>query len=117
MAFLIIGGVTYDVLTQGAVRNAGVIVGESSRSFAGNLLSTRRTTKRQWTFTLGPLSNAQVDALDTATASGAFLTITGDAMPAGGVSCEVTLGDASYVQDTAQAVGFRRFVTVTLAEA
>lgn len=117
MAFLTIGGVTYDVLTQGATQNAPMRVGEASPSFSGGLLSTVRARKRRWTFTLGPLTQAQADALDAATAAGLFLACAGDAMPyAGTITCDVVLGEAPYVQDTVQALGFRRFVNVTLSE-
>jgi hypothetical protein len=122
MAFLTIGGTTYQVLDDGASENPlAHVIGHEDRAFAGNLRSTVRGEKREW----GPfrlldsggdfMTEAEYQTLRSATAAGVFLTCSGDALNGASVSCRVRITAAAYERQRPPAA-HRRIPTVTLAE-
>lgn len=82
MAFLVIAGVTVDVLTSGAREGQPIEIGRSRRAFAGNLRSSLRSIKRMWSFATRDMIDAEITTLMTAAPHGAFVTCSGDALPA-----------------------------------
>lgn len=113
MAFLNIE--TYgdvEVQTAGAQRNADERVGGRRRSFSGQLRSQVRAAKRIWSFTTGPLSLTDANALRAAIALDARRDCSGDAI-GGIVECMIEVGDSPYVPDDDN---FKVFLTLTLTE-
>jgi hypothetical protein len=120
MAFLQIGALApFDVQTQGAAertradRRAST---EGSPTYGGGLRRQGLGRKREWPFTSAPLTRATYDLLVTACYGSAYQHCTGDALPAGGVDCIVTIDDAVYVDDTSDALGFKMVAQLTLRE-
>lgn len=114
MAFLVVGGVTVEVVSDGAAEREPFTVGESVRAFDGSLRSTVRAEKREWQFETYDLSPVQFATLRAAIGpSGSLVTCSGDALGAA-LLCEVTITAAPYIRD---GVGFVRTVSLRLREA
>lgn len=116
MSFLVIAGQTIPVLEgQGAERRE--MDGVTVRTANFTLRSAYTATKRQGAFVSGLLTQAELDTLKTATANGAHVACSGDAL-GGSVTCEVLLGDMPYVNVSSgvDALGFMRTVSLQLRE-
>ena len=116
MAFLVVGGLTIPVSTDGAQTKSPERGGSESRAWGGNLRSTTRWTKRGWQFTSTLLLEADAAAIEALVAPGDYLDCTGDALGGATVSCLVTVGDAPIMRVAAAAGTFRRRVVLTLRE-
>lgn len=97
MAFLIIAGVTVDVVTTGGHEGPPIEIGRSRRAFAGNLRSSIRSIKRVWTFLTRDMTDAEIVTLRTAAPYGSFVTCSGDALPAS-ATYEVTYKGGPFVE-------------------
>lgn len=108
--FLTIAGTPIEIAHGGATQRKGDVVGETARSFSGQLRSTVRATKRAWDFTTAPLTLA--DAA-TVRALAGFASCSGDALGGASVACLVTIGDAQYQPD---GTGFVVSLALSLVE-
>jgi hypothetical protein len=123
MAFLTLGGTTYQVIDDGNVGEnpTAHVIGQEDRAFDGTLRSTVRGEKREW----GPfrlldsggdyMTEAEYQTLRAAVAGGAFLTCSGDALNGASVSCRVRITTAAYERQRPPNAA-RRIPTVTLVE-
>lgn len=66
-----------------------VIIGESSRAYAGNLRNSVRATKRTFNFVSGFVSESTWDSVQAATASQAQVTCTGDILKGDSITAVV----------------------------
>jgi hypothetical protein len=115
MAFLIIAGTTYEVLTDGASRDQGQRVGETERAQDGTLRSTVRATKRLWRMRLGPTTESEFETLESAVTAG-FVTVAGDAIGTS-LTADVEILSADYHQDRSQAHEFFYLPVLEIREA
>jgi hypothetical protein len=97
MAFLIIAGVTVDVVTNGARQLPPIEIGKSRRAFAGNLRSSIRSVKRMWSFTTREMLDAEIATLQAAAPHGAYAACSGDSLPAS-ATYEVTYKGGPFVE-------------------
>jgi hypothetical protein len=120
MPFLQIGAVSvFDIQTSGAserTRQDRRAATEGISTYSGALRRQGLPRKREWTFVSAPLAETDAAALLTAAYGSASLHCTGDALPAGGVDCLVTIDELSYVDDEGDALGFKRIAQITLRE-
>lgn len=118
MAFLTIAGTTYEVQTTGASERTRAdrrAQTEGVATYAGVLRRQGVTRKREWVFTTAPLTQSEFAALVVQAYGAAFRSCAGDAMPAA-IDCLITLEDGAYVEDTSDALGFKRIAQLTLRE-
>jgi hypothetical protein len=121
MAILIIAGITVPVAEDGLVRNVSEFVGSSNRVFNGNLRSTKRTKKRNWTIKTQVLLTAEAENIENAVELGQQVTCTGDVLGSAGagagVVCEVEVGDSPAQNGlSSDGVGFFRILNLHLRE-
>lgn len=96
MAFLNIGAVSaIPGVTPNAAQSEPERGGEDVRAFAGNLRSTVRWQKRQWTYETIWLSAAAADAIIAAIATRP-VNVSGDITGGSTVSCIVTFTGGAY---------------------
>lgn len=115
MPFLNISTLTnIPVYTEGAQQEPSLEIGETVRAFDGTLRVARRTRKRIWSFTVGPVSNTYENSL-RALDDGLAKTCNGDMFNNVASSCYVLIQDAEYISDGG--TGSYRLVTVRLEEA
>lgn len=103
MAFLTVGAVTVDVLTENASQPESDVIGASVRTFNGALRSTRRATKRKWSFTTKRMTWAEEATLLAAIGSpdgGAFVSCNGTFNNSVAVTCQVTVTAREYFKRT-----------------
>lgn len=112
MAFLTIAGANYWVLETGATENEPETAGESRRAIDGTLRKGERWYKRTFQFTLEPLTSAAYETLQAACRAGTFLTIGGDACPAGDYDVRVTGAAYQWISGTT----FKRGPSITLRQ-
>jgi hypothetical protein len=107
MAFLTVGGVTVDILSDSASQPESEVVGTTVRTFAGTLRSTRRAVKRTWQFTTKRLTFAEEATLVAVIGSpdgGNFVSCTGNFNNAVAVTCQVTITGREYAKISSTAV-------------
>lgn len=96
MAFLTLAGGSYWVLDNGAEETPPEKGGQSRRAIDGTLRKGESWYKRNFRFTLEPLSAAALETLATALRAGTFIAVTGDAVPNG--DYEIELDTASFIR-------------------
>ena len=110
--FLIINGITVDVVETGAKGGKPDRIGKSIRSFAGNLRSTQRASKKTWSYLTAPMIAADFASLQVAAPDGSFATCDGASLTAV-TTCEVSYDGYDYVIDDAS---FEQQIQITLVE-
>ena len=116
MSFLVIAGQTIEVM-EGQAAEGRERIGVQQRAFAGNLRTAIRVEKRNWGLTTALLLQADYETLVAATALGAHVACSGDALGGDTITCSVELGDAAYVSvGTTDGNNFMRSVPLTLRE-
>lgn len=113
MSFLTLGGVAVPVSPNGAQEGAIEQIGSESRAYAGNLRSTVRDEKRNWSFTTRSLSSSEESNIRAAIANGAFITMSGDILGGASLLVSVALSSAPATKVTG---GFRNVLTLTVKE-
>jgi hypothetical protein len=119
MAFLQIATMPVDVQVTGAderTRQDRRASTEGTPVYGGGIRRQGLARKREWTFALAPLARSDYDALITLAYGAAYRHCTGDALPAGGVDCVVTIEQAAYVPDESDALDFKMIAQITLRE-
>lgn len=112
MAFLVVSGITVPVTPSGANRSTEEI-GDRARAFDGTMRQTVLATKRSWSATTAPLSQANADTLYNALLSTTLpLVCSGDFLGATR-NCFATVDDWNYVKT---AVGYLIVGSFTLYE-
>jgi hypothetical protein len=114
MAFLTLEGTAYEIQVAGANELEPVFVGEVTRAASNASRSTRRTKKRQWSFTLIPMVQADADAFLAVIDAPGTLTASGDFTAGASVEVFALQGTSAFLQN---GVSHLRVVTVTLQEA
>jgi hypothetical protein len=109
--FLTIDGDVYDVLDGGAEQSDPDEVGEEKRAIDSTLRSNVQASKRNYRFTLVPMTNAAYLALETKAYSGNFYACAGAAIAAH--VYRVRIVSASYVRVD---LTFLRAVQLTLRQ-
>lgn len=117
MAFLTVGSVTVDILTESASQPESDVIGTTVRTFAGSLRSTRRAVKRKWAFTTKRLTFAEEAALLAVIGTpdgGAFVACTGNFNNGVSVTCQVTVTAREYAKISS--VSVKRRLVLQLVE-
>jgi hypothetical protein len=119
MSFLVVGSVVVDVRSDSASQPESDVVGETMRTFAGNLRSTRRAAKRNWAYTTRAMTFAEENTLLSVIGSpdgGAFVACSGSFTNNGpAVTCQVTITNREFVKVSSVASPKRR-LALRLAE-
>jgi hypothetical protein len=115
MAFLVIAGVTYPVLTDGASENDAAFGGidDGDWSFDGSPRFAYSPERRQRTLPLLHMSQAAYESLRSDIAAG-IVAVDGDAIAGGPKNAIVRVTSAPYVDDGA--LGFYIQPTVEITE-
>ncbi len=114
MPFVVIAGITVEVLVAGATQEDGEEIGEAKRSFSGAMRSSIQTEKEKYRFTAGPITQSAYNTLRTA-ANRKIVACSGDAIVAGNYLVKVTGTD--YIKDASETNDFRRTPTLSLERA
>ncbi len=112
MAYLQVAGITVSIGRGGQSRQTRLSIGARSRAFAGNLRSSVRATKREWSFQTNPLT---VATYDTLVAAIGVVTVAGDAIGST-ITADVEITDATDIEDDADALTFKRVATLQIRE-
>jgi hypothetical protein len=113
MSALIVAGITVPVARTGVVKRAPDRIGSASRAYAGNLRTTYRAEKRNWTIPTQLLTDTDALALEAAVALGVAVTCSG-AILGGSISCEIEVQDSIYTPLTNGV--FRRTLVLAVRE-
>ena len=113
MPFLVIAGITVEVMSDGAAEDEPEIGGEDVYAMAGNIRTIESWSKRKWNFTTGYMTQAQYNTLRAAVAGGAHVNCSGDAL-GGTVLCRVRIRGAAY--HDLGGLDFARSTTLNLYE-
>jgi hypothetical protein len=117
MAFLQVGSVVLEILSDSASQPQSDVGGLDVRTFAGNLRSTRRWGKRKWQVTTKRMTWAEENTLLATIGSpdgGAFVSCTGNFNNSIAVTCQVTVTAREYAKISSTVV--KRRLTLQLAE-
>jgi len=116
MPFLVVAGITLEILVAGATQEEGEYIGEAKRSFSGLMRSSRQANKERYRFTVGPITQSAAATLRTAAAAtGGIVSCSGDAITSGNYL--VTLNSSDFIKDASETADFRRTVQLTLERA
>lgn len=120
MAFVTISNgvdtIELEIETESAQETEPEFIGSIARTFAGGFRSDREEF-RGWSFVAVNLFQAAYDALRAMVKNDAVLTIDGDAFgDAAPVTGIVQLGEAPFVDDARDALGFSRTVAITVKQ-
>lgn len=115
MSFLNIAGTDYDVGQTDAGERAPRFVGQLVTTFNGGLRTSRRARKRVYGFTLGPMSVAQHETLNTAVAL-APVPVLGDALNGATITAIVEITGVAFLSNLDEARFHKRIVQVTVSE-
>lgn len=113
MAFLTIGGTLYEAQHDGASQNESDYAGERSRAFSGLMRSGRRIAKRNWSFTMIPLSETDYLSLVAAVGIDVALSVSGDFTNNVAVTAFVEVTQANYIPTGAT---FMRVAQIAITE-
>jgi hypothetical protein len=119
MAMVTIDGFSPDIQTQGAsehTRSDQRARTEGIPTYNGGLRRQGVARKREWQFTTVPLAQSDFATLITKAYGAPFRSCTGDALGGVATDCVITVDEGAYVEDTSEAVGFKRVATITLRE-
>lgn len=113
MSFLTLAGVTVPTSVSGVQEGAIEQIGSESRAYAGNLRSTVRGQKRNWSVTTRPLTSTEESNIRSAIATGAFVTMSGDLIGGASLTVSATINSAPASKIKG---GFRNALTLAIKE-
>lgn len=114
MPFMLINGTLYEAQHQGANEAERTYVGEAARAFSGAYRSGVRAAKRNWQFSLIPMTETVYDAFVAAIGLDVPIPVSGDFTGGVSVTSVVRIVSANYLPSGST---FVRVANISIQEA